>query len=96
MAVRIRFTRQGGKNRPFYRVAVFDGRTPRDGAYLENLGTYDPLAPDKHKQLHIKMDRFAYWLTKGARMTEAIRLRLKKDNLLKDVDLYLRQYKKTS
>lgn len=55
MAVRIRMTRYGKKNRPFFRIAVFDSRTRRDGRYLENLGLFDPLAQDVKKKLTINV-----------------------------------------
>lgn len=80
--VRIRLTRIGRKNRPYYRIAVFDARTKRDGKYLENIGTYDPLAKEAAKRFQIKKDRLKYWLSQGARPTDSVRLHLKKTKLL--------------
>jgi small subunit ribosomal protein S16 len=75
-------TRYGRKNRPYYRIAVFDKRTRRDGVSIETLGTYDPLAKEADKKMVIKKDRLAYWLSKGAQPTEPIRLRLKKYKIM--------------
>lgn len=80
--VRIRMARYGRKNRPYYRICVFDAHTRRDGVYLEHIGSYDPLAKDAKKKFSIKKSRLAYWLSKGAQPTQAIRLRLKKYGLL--------------
>ncbi len=66
MAVRIRLTRYGKTNRSFFRIAVFDSRTRRDGRYLENLGTYDPLVKDVQKKVTIKVDRLHHWVVNGA------------------------------
>jgi len=63
MAVKIRLSRIGKKNRPFWRVVAVDGRKKRDGESLENLGTYDPI---KHKLLQIHTDRISEWVAKGA------------------------------
>ena len=62
--VKIRLTRKGAKNSPFYRVVVADGRFPRDGRFIETLGYYDP---KKHPQIvELKEDRAKHWLSKGA------------------------------
>ena len=63
MAVKIRLSRIGKKNRPYWRVVAVDGRKKRDGASLDNLGTYDPI---KHTLLQINTDRVADWVAKGA------------------------------
>ena len=72
MAVRIRLTRYGKRNRPFFRLAVFDSRTRRDGRYLENLGVYDPLAKDALKKLDIHVDRLQHWISRGALPTPKV------------------------
>ena len=62
--VKIRLTRKGAKNSPFYRVVVADGAMPRDGRFIETLGYYDP---KKHPQIvELKEDRVVHWLSKGA------------------------------
>ena len=83
MAVRIRLTRVGRKHLPFYRIAVFDGRTRRDGAYIENLGTYNPREEKAGDKLKIKMDRFEHWVSKGAKPTEALHRLLKHTGAIK-------------
>jgi small subunit ribosomal protein S16 len=66
MAVRIRLTRYGKRNRPSFRIAVFDSRTRRDGRYLENLGLYDPIAKDDAKKVTIDAGRLQHWVAQGA------------------------------
>lgn len=70
MAVVIRLQRAGARNRPFYRVVVTDSRKPRDGAFLEKVGYYDPV-PDPDV-LQIDQDKVAAWMAKGAKPTEAV------------------------
>ena len=70
MAVKIRFTRVGKKHAPVYRIVAIDSRKKRDGEYLENLGTYDPLTKEI-VQWHA--DRIAYWLSKGAVLTDPVK-----------------------
>ncbi len=65
MALKIRMRRQGARNRPFYRLVVTDIRTKRDGAYLENVGWYDPMAAQESNCL-LKADRIRHWLSVGA------------------------------
>ena len=67
----IRMRRLGAKKRPFFRVVVTEGRTPRDGRALEVLGHYDP-AP-KQETLRLKRDRLQHWLSKGARPSDTVR-----------------------
>jgi small subunit ribosomal protein S16 len=66
MAVKLRLTRMGRRNRPFFRINAVDGQTPRDGKVIERLGHYDPLEKDTTKQIVLKRDRIEYWLGKGA------------------------------
>lgn len=70
--VRIRLTRIGRKNRPLYRIAVFDGHTRRDGKYIERLGAYDPLVGAGVSKVKIDRDRLKFWISKGAQPTEAL------------------------
>ena len=69
MAVRLRLTRMGAKKRPFYRVIVSDSRKRRDGYYLENLGTYDPMV--EPAAIKLDLDRVDYWLGVGKEMIPA-------------------------
>jgi len=73
MAVRIRLSRGGSKKRPFYRIVAADQRAPRDGRFIEKLGTYNPLLPQGHEQkLIINEERVKYWLGVGAQPTERL------------------------
>ncbi len=73
MAVRIRLSRGGSKKRPFYRIVAADSRAPRDGRFIEKLGTYNPLLPQDHEQrLVVDADRVKYWLGVGALPTERL------------------------
>ncbi|MCE9584491.1 MAG: 30S ribosomal protein S16 [Planctomycetes bacterium] len=72
MAVRIRLTRFGRKNRPHYRIAVFDAQTRRDGRYLELLGSYDPLVHEPKDKVKVDADRLAAWVHQGALATPAV------------------------
>ena len=73
MEVRIRLSRVGSKKRPFYRVVAADQRAPRDGRFIEKLGTYNPLLPQDHEQrLVINEERVKYWLGVGAQPTERL------------------------
>jgi small subunit ribosomal protein S16 len=76
MAVKIRLARHGAKKKPFYRIVVADSESPRDGRFLENVGTYDP-AFDPAK-ITIKMDRVRYWMDQGALPTDTVQSLLKK------------------
>jgi small subunit ribosomal protein S16 len=71
VAVRIRLKRIGAKKRPFYRIVVADSRSPRDGRFIETLGTYNPLA--NPAEVHIKLDRVRLWLSQGALPSETVR-----------------------
>jgi small subunit ribosomal protein S16 len=71
--VRLRLQRLGRRNRPFYRLNAIDQRTRRDGRVIENLGFYDPLAPDQTKQIQIDGERVKYWISVGAQPSETVR-----------------------
>ena len=73
MAMKIRLARGGSKKRPFYRVVAADSRMPRDGRYVEKLGTYNPLlAKDDAARVQLNMERVNYWLGEGAQPTERV------------------------
>ncbi|HTD67547.1 MAG TPA: 30S ribosomal protein S16 [Candidatus Limnocylindria bacterium] len=76
MAVRIRMKRIGTTNTPVYRIVVADNRSPRDGKFIEEIGTYQPLKKDDNVTL--KLDRADYWLSKGAQPSDTVRSFLKK------------------
>ena len=73
MAMKIRLARGGSKKRPFYRVVAADSRMPRDGRYIEKLGTYNPLlAKDDEARVNLDMERIKYWLGEGAQPTDRV------------------------
>jgi len=76
MAVSIRLRREGAKNRPYYKVVVADSRSPRDGKFVEIIGTYDPKKPGHNSA--IKLDRAEYWISKGAQPSDTVRSLIKK------------------
>jgi len=75
--VKIRMARHGTKKKPFYRLVVADSEAPRNGKFVEIVGTYDPKA--KTKKLVLKNERIEYWLKVGARPSEAVFHLLKKN-----------------
>ena len=77
MAVKIRLARHGAKKKPFYRIVVADSESPRDGKYLENVGTYDPLYDPA--KVTLKSERIQYWMGQGAKPTDTVRSLLKKE-----------------
>ncbi len=73
MSVKIRLARAGAKKRPFYRIVAADSRSPRDGRFLEKLGTYDPLLPgDSDKRVVLNEERIRHWLGHGAQVTDRV------------------------
>ncbi|MFT6022118.1 MAG: small subunit ribosomal protein S16 [Ascidiaceihabitans sp.] len=73
MAMKIRLARGGSKKRPFYRIVAADSRMPRDGRFIEKLGTYNPLlAKDSEERVKMNMERVQYWLGQGAQPTDRI------------------------
>jgi small subunit ribosomal protein S16 len=78
MSVKIRMKRVGTKNLPVFRIVVADGRSPRDGKFIEEIGTYQPLK--KGDNFTIKLDRAQYWLSKGAQPSDTVASFLKKLN----------------
>ena len=78
MAVKIRMKRVGAKNAPVFRIVVADGRSPRDGKFIEHLGTYQPRK--KGDNFTLDLDRIKYWLSKGAQPSETVASFIKKAN----------------
>ncbi len=73
MAMKIRLARGGSKKRPFYRIVAADSRMPRDGRFIEKLGTYNPLLPkDSEERVKMDIDRVKYWLGEGAQVTDRV------------------------
>jgi small subunit ribosomal protein S16 len=73
MSVKIRLARAGAHKRPFYHIVVADSRSPRDGRFLERVGTYNPMLPQEHAdRILLKNDRIAHWLSNGAMPTERV------------------------
>ena len=73
MALKIRLARGGAKKRPFYRIVIAEASAPRDGRYVERVGTYNPMVPKDHEQrLTLKSERITYWLGQGAQPTERV------------------------
>jgi small subunit ribosomal protein S16 len=77
MAVKIRLARHGAKKSPFYRIVVADSESPRDGKYLEAVGTYDPVA--NPAKVAVKGERIKYWMGRGAKPTYTVKNLLKKE-----------------
>lgn len=83
MALSIRLSRGGRKKRPFYRIVVADKRMPRDGRYIERLGTYNPLLNDDNEQrVTLVKERIEYWLSKGAKPSERVAIFLGKAGMI--------------
>ena len=73
MAMKIRLARGGSKKRPYYSIVAADSRMPRDGRFIEKLGTYNPLLPkDSEDRVKMNMERVQYWLSQGAQPTDRI------------------------
>lgn len=76
MAVKIRMKRVGAKNKPVFRIVVADGRSPRDGKFIEEVGTYQPRR--KGDNFVMDLDRVKYWLSKGAQPSDTVASFIKK------------------
>ncbi|MBU8848344.1 MAG: 30S ribosomal protein S16 [Desulfobacterales bacterium] len=79
MAVRIRLTRKGTKKKPFYRIVAADVESPRDGKFLELLGTYNPMV--EPAAVSLKEDRIKYWLGEGAKPSTTVQSLLKQQGV---------------
>ena len=78
--VKIRLKRMGAKKTPFYRVVVADSRFPRDGRFIEEIGTYNPLT--KEKEFKVDAEKAKKWIANGAQPTDTVRDLLKKNNII--------------
>src|SRR5687768_4617518 len=84
MSLKIRLSRAGAKKRPFYRIVVADSRSPRDGRYIEKLGTYNPLLPrDASDRVVLAKERIEHWLKQGAQPTDRVLRFLDKEGMAK-------------
>ena len=79
MSVKIRLARHGAKKRPYYRIVVADSESPRDGRYLEAVGSYNPLQDPA--EVTLKTDRVKYWIEQGALPSDTVKSILKKEGL---------------
>jgi small subunit ribosomal protein S16 len=83
MSVKIRLSRGGAKKRPYYRIVVADVRAPRDGKFIEKVGTYNPMLPKDHEdRLRLIEDRIKYWIGTGAQPTSRVAILLGKAGLI--------------
>ena len=84
MALKIRLSRGGAKKRPFYKIVVAEALSPRDGKFIERLGSYNPMAAKDHaERLVLDVERAKYWLSKGAQPTLRVAKMLSSDGLVK-------------
>jgi small subunit ribosomal protein S16 len=82
--IAIRMTRHGAKKRPFFHIVVADSRSPRDGRFIEKLGTYNPMLPREHAQrLTLEKERIAHWLKVGAQPSDRVARFLSDAELMK-------------
>ncbi len=73
MSLKIRLARAGAKKRPFYRIVIADSRYPRDGRFIEIVGTYEPILPKDHeKRTVLNVERIQFWLGRGAQPTDRV------------------------
>jgi small subunit ribosomal protein S16 len=87
MAVRLRLARHGAKKTPFYRIVAADGRSPRDGRFLEVVGTYDPMK--EPADVRLKQERIDYWVSVGATPTDTVRSLLRRARRTPDTVTFL-------
>lgn len=78
MAVRIRMKKLGRRHRPYFRICAVDGRRPRDGRVIEELGTYDPMVPDVDARTTLNAERISYWIGVGAQPSDKVAVLIKK------------------
>lgn len=96
MALKIRLARGGSKKRPFYQIVIADARSPRDGRFVEKVGTYNPMLPqDNQERVRLNLDRIKYWLSKGAQPTDRVALFLGKANVIEMPEVRLTPHKST-
>ncbi|PWL51726.1 MAG: 30S ribosomal protein S16 [Clostridiales bacterium] len=80
MMVKIRLRRMGAKKAPFYRIVVADSRSPRDGRFIEEIGTYNPML--EPSEVKVDADKVKEWIKNGAQPTETVKSLLKKEGIL--------------
>ena len=80
MAVKIRLRRRGAKKSPFYRIVVADSRYPRDGRFIEEIGTYNPTVTPS--EVKVDVEKAKQWIANGAQPTDTVKALLKKENVL--------------
>jgi small subunit ribosomal protein S16 len=84
MSVKIRLSRAGAKKRPFYHIVIADANAPRDGKFIERVGTYNPMLPAEHaERVLLKTERLQYWISNGAQATDRVARFLAKAELIK-------------
>ncbi|GGE30080.1 30S ribosomal protein S16 [Agaricicola taiwanensis] len=86
MSLKIRLSRGGAKKRPFYRIVVADSRSPRDGRFIDKIGTYNPLLPKDAERLTLDLEKAKEWLAKGATPTDRVLRFLDEKGLAKRPD----------
>ncbi|WP_301063432.1 30S ribosomal protein S16 [Maricaulis sp.] len=72
MSLKIRLARGGAKKRPYYRIVIADSRSPRDGRFIEKIGSYNPMLPKDGQRVELDMDKVKAWLAKGAKPTDRV------------------------
>ncbi|MBI0074853.1 30S ribosomal protein S16 [Commensalibacter sp. M0357] len=73
MSLKIRLSRSGSKKRPYYHIVIADSRSPRDGRFIEKVGSYNPMLPSDHaERVRLFNERISYWLTKGVQATDRV------------------------
>ena len=88
MALKIRLARGGAKKRPFYRIVIAEASSPRDGRYVERVGTYNPMVPKDHEQrITLNNERISFWMSKGAQPTERVQKMLASAGLAPAVEM---------
>lgn len=83
MALKIRLARAGSKKRPYYHIVVADVRAPRDGRFIEKLGSWNPMLPKDAERVTINQERVEHWLKNGAKPTDRVLVFLDKADILK-------------
>jgi small subunit ribosomal protein S16 len=84
LAVKFRLSRYGAKKRPFYRIVVADSQYPRDGRFIENVGTYNPITDPA--EITLDKEKIKEWYKKGARPTKTVENIFKKEGVLKEIN----------
>lgn len=96
MALKIRLARGGAKKRPFYQIVIADARSPRDGRFVEKVGSYNPMLPqDNQDRIRLNEDRIKYWLSVGAQPTDRVALFLGNAKIIKMPEIRVTPQKST-